>query len=101
MFISVLFKSPDVFFYQKFREVKPHIKDDDASMRNRHSELHGPDKDKTEPRCWLITRSDVNATRCPSLGSPVARAEVDTAVAGSLVVCGGATEQKGQQVTGI
>lgn len=31
--------------------------------------------------CWLITWSDINATLCPSLGTPVARAEVDTAVA--------------------
>lgn len=36
---------------------------------------------------------------CPSLGTPVARAEVDTAVARSLVPCGEATEQKGQRPT--
>lgn len=34
---------------------------------------------------------------CPSLGTPVARAEVDTAVAGSLVPCGEAMEQEGQK----
>lgn len=34
---------------------------------------------------------------CPSLGTPVARAEVDTAVAWSLVPCGEAMEQKGQR----
>lgn len=42
-------------------------------------------------------RSDINATLCPSLGTPVARAEVDTAVAGSLVPCGEAMERKGQR----
>lgn len=61
------------------------------------SEPPDPDKDKTVPCCWLITWSDFNATLCPSLGTPVARAEVDTAVAGSLVPCGAAKEHKGQR----
>lgn len=53
------------------------------------------------PCCRLITWYDINATLCPSLGTPVARAEVDTAVTGSLVPCVEAMEQKRSKVIGI